>query len=216
MERTALFPGSFDPFTKGHKSIVDQGLTMFDKIVVGIGANSDKRGLLTVENRVRLIYDIYKDNPSVIVASYDKLTGEFCREIGVRFVLRGMRNTVDYEYERGMAFVNQKLYPEITTVLLFTPPEYVQGRGPAQGLAVAHGGGHGKNRFGGQAAQNRSQGRIQPGHHDHHLVRIHFLYAAGQSPQPGHAAVFIYRMFDPHVFQGSGRLPGDEGVGGTG
>ena len=124
-ERIALIPGSFDPFTKGHKSIVDQGLTIFDKIVVGIGANSAKHGLLTVENRVRLVSDIYKDNPKVEAVAYHKLTGDFCREIGSRFLLRGMRNTVDYEYERSMMLVNQKLYPEITTVLLFTPPEFV-------------------------------------------------------------------------------------------
>lgn len=125
MERTALFPGSFDPFTKGHKSIVDQGLTIFDKIVVGVGANNDKHGLLTVENRIRLIRDIYGDNPDVKVLPYHNLTGDFCREIGAQFLLRGMRNTVDYEYERSMMLVNQKLYPEITTVLLFTPPELV-------------------------------------------------------------------------------------------
>lgn len=125
MERIALFPGSFDPFTMGHKSIVEQGLTIFDKIVVGVGANSDKRGLLTLENRVRLIRDIYRDNPDVQVESYNNLSGDFCREIGAQFFLRGMRNTVDYEYERSMMLVNQKLYPEITTVLLFTPPDYV-------------------------------------------------------------------------------------------
>lgn len=125
MERTALFPGSFDPFTKGHMSIVDQGLEIFDKIVVGVGANTEKRGLLTVANRIRLIEDIYAGNPNVEVEPYSKLTGEFCREIGAKFILRGMRNTVDYEYERSMMLVNQKLYPEITTVLLFTPPEYV-------------------------------------------------------------------------------------------
>lgn len=125
MDRIALFPGSFDPFTQGHKSIVDQGLTIFDKIVIGVGANTEKKGLLTVDNRLRLISDIYAENPNVESVAYHNLTGEFCREIGARFVLRGMRNTVDYEYERGMMLVNQKLYPEITTVLLFTPPEYV-------------------------------------------------------------------------------------------
>ncbi len=125
MDRTALFPGSFDPFTMGHKYIVDQGLKIFDRIVVGVGANNEKRGLLTVENRIRLIYDIYGNNPNVEAVAYNKLTGDFCRDIGADFVLRGMRNTVDYEYERGIMLVNQKLYPEITTVLLFTPPEFV-------------------------------------------------------------------------------------------
>ncbi len=125
MNRDALFPGSFDPFTMGHKSIVDQGLRLFDRIIVGVGANCDKRGLLTTENRVRLINDIYKGNPRVVAMPYDGLTGDFCRTLGLSFLLRGMRNTVDYEYERGIMLINQKIYPEITTVLLFTPPEYV-------------------------------------------------------------------------------------------
>ena len=125
MEKIALFPGSFDPFTKGHMSIVDQGLKIFDKIIIGVGANTEKRGLLTVDNRIRLINDIYASNSKVEVKSYHKLTGEFCRDLSVKFILRGMRNTVDYEYERSMMLINQKLYPEITTVLLFTPPEYV-------------------------------------------------------------------------------------------
>lgn len=125
MKRVALFPGSFDPFTVGHKSIVDQGLTIFDKIIIGVGANTGKTGLLTTENRVRLIRDIYSDNHNVDVMPYEGLTGDFCRELDLQFILRGMRNTVDYEYERGMMLVNQALYPEITTLLLFTPPEYV-------------------------------------------------------------------------------------------
>ncbi len=125
MDRTALFPGSFDPFTLGHQSIVDQGLKIFDRIIVGVGANSEKRGLLSTGNRVRLIRDIYANNSAVEVVAYEGLTGDYCRQREVRFLLRGMRNTVDYEYERGMMLINQKLYPEITTVLLFTPPEYV-------------------------------------------------------------------------------------------
>lgn len=125
METDALFPGSFDPFTIGHKAIVDQGLRLFDRIVIGVGANNDKKGLLTVENRIRLIRDIYADNPRVSVTTYAGLTGEFCRSRNIPFILRGMRNTVDYEYERGIMLINQKLYPELTTVLLFTPPEYV-------------------------------------------------------------------------------------------
>lgn len=125
MSRDALFPGSFDPFTMGHKAIVDQGLRIFDRIIVGVGANTEKKGLLTVENRIRLINDIFNDETRVIAMPYDGLTGDFCRQLGVTFLLRGMRNTVDYEYERGIMLINQKLFPEITTVLMFTPPEYV-------------------------------------------------------------------------------------------
>lgn len=123
--KTALFPGSFDPFTLGHQAIVEEGLKIFDRIVIGIGSNSEKGGLLTVGNRKRLIEDLYGDNGRVRTAIYSELTGEFCRQIEADFLLRGMRNTVDYEYERNMMVVNQMLFPEITTVLLFTPPKYV-------------------------------------------------------------------------------------------
>lgn len=104
---------------------MEEGLKIFDRIIVGIGSNSEKDGLLTVQNRKRLIEDLYGDNDNVRVAIYSELTGEFCRQIGADFLLRGMRNTVDYEYERNMMVVNQMLFPEITTVLLFTPPKYV-------------------------------------------------------------------------------------------
>lgn len=123
--RTALFPGSFDPFTVGHQALVSEGLRFFDKIVVAVGENPDKRGLLTTANRKRLIEDLYKDEPRVEVVSYSGLTGNYCRENELKFILRGMRNTVDFDFERNMMQINQRLYPEITTVLLFTPSEYV-------------------------------------------------------------------------------------------
>ncbi len=119
-----MFPGSFDPFTLGHEVIVREGLKLFDRIVVGVGDNCEKRGLLTIGNRVRLIGDIFDCDPRVEVASYGGLTGDYCIGRDIRFILRGMRNTVDYEYERGVMLINQRLYPQITTVLLFTPPEY--------------------------------------------------------------------------------------------
>ncbi len=124
-EKVALFPGSFDPFTKGHQAIVEQGLKIFDKIVIGIGENLQKKGLLSTENRVRLIKDLYKDTPEVSAGTYSALTGDYAREVGAKFFLRGMRNTVDYEYERNLMLINQQIFPDITTVLLFTPPEFV-------------------------------------------------------------------------------------------
>lgn len=123
--RTALFPGSFDPFTLGHAAIVEDGLRIFDRIIVGIGRNNDKHGLLTLDKREALINRLYAEEPRVSVQIYEGLTGEFCRQAGADFILRGMRNTVDYEYERNMMLINQRLFPEITTVLLFTPPQYV-------------------------------------------------------------------------------------------
>ena len=123
--KTALFPGSFDPFTVGHQARVSEGLRFFDRVIVAVGENPDKRGLLTTENRKRLIEDLYRDEPRVEVVSYSGLTGNYCREHEIKFILRGMRNTVDFDFERNMMQINQRLYPEITTVLLFTPSEYV-------------------------------------------------------------------------------------------
>lgn len=123
--KTAIFPGSFDPFTSGHQALVAEGLKLFDKIIVAVGENQDKNGLLTIENRKRLIADLYKDEHRVEVVSYHGLTGEYCRDRELKIMMRGMRNTVDFDYERNMMQINQRLYPEITTVLLFTPSEYV-------------------------------------------------------------------------------------------
>lgn len=125
MAKTALFPGTFDPFTLGHKVVVDQALDLFDKIVIAVGENSEKRTLLTARNRVKLISDLYCDNPKIEVRSYNTLTGSFCRELGITTILRGLRNTVDFEYERNISQVNQTLFPELKTLLLFTPAEYV-------------------------------------------------------------------------------------------
>lgn len=125
MGKTALFPGSFDPFTLGHKVVVDQALELFDRIVIAVGVNCEKRSLMTAENRVRLIEDLYRNNPRIEVRTYTELTGQFCRELGISIILRGLRNSVDFEYERNIAQVNQTMFPEVKTVLLFTPAKYV-------------------------------------------------------------------------------------------
>ncbi len=121
MERTAIFPGSFDPFTRGHAAIVEESLKLFDRVVIGIGNNTLKQGLLSVESRKRLIVDVYRDNPRVEVHVYTGLTGEFAEQTGAVAIIRGVRNTTDFEYERTMEATNHRIYPEITTVMLFTP-----------------------------------------------------------------------------------------------
>lgn len=121
MERTAIFPGSFDPFTRGHAAIVEESLKLFDRVVIGIGNNTLKQGLLSVESRKRLIADVYRDNPRVEVHVYTGLTGEFAEQTGAVAIIRGVRNTTDFEYERTMEATNHRIYPEITTVMLFTP-----------------------------------------------------------------------------------------------
>ena len=121
MDRTAIFPGSFDPFTRGHAALVEEALNLFDRVVIGIGNNTAKQGLLTVGNRKRLIDDIYARNPRVEARVYTGLTGEFAEQMGACAIIRGVRNTTDFEYERTMEATNHRIYPEITTVMLFTP-----------------------------------------------------------------------------------------------
>ena len=121
MKRTAIFPGSFDPFTRGHAALVDEALNLFDRVVIGIGNNTLKQGMLTVENRKRLIDDIYAGNERVEARIYTGLTGEFAEQVGACAIIRGVRNTTDFEYERTMEATNHRIYPEITTVMLFTP-----------------------------------------------------------------------------------------------
>ena len=120
--KTAIFPGSFDPFTLGHQAVVEQALRLFDKIVIAIGENVGKRSLLTAEARQRLISDLYKNDERVECITYSTLTGDVARKVGASAIVRGVRNTIDFEYERTMALTNSRLFPEIETVILLTSP----------------------------------------------------------------------------------------------
>lgn len=124
MTRVALFAGSFDPFTRGHAAVVEEALRLFDRVVVAVGENISKSALLTIEQRCRLIEECYKDEPRVSVATYSTLTGDFAREVGATALVRGVRNTIDFEFERTIEATNRALYPDLTTVLLVTPAEY--------------------------------------------------------------------------------------------
>ncbi len=120
--RMALFPGSFDPFTKGHEDIVLRGLQLFDEIIIGIGRNANKQRYFALEQMVSLIEQTFRDYPAVRVVSYDDLTANVAREIGARFLLRGLRNTTDFEYENGISQVNRFVYEDVETVFLITSP----------------------------------------------------------------------------------------------
>lgn len=125
MQKTALFPGSFDPFTLGHLAIVVRGLTIFDRIIIGVGVNPEKRSLIQPRKRVELIEKVFEGDRRVEAAIYDDLTGNYCRSRGIRHILRGIRNAADFEYEHTLEMVNTCMYPEITTTAIFTPAEYV-------------------------------------------------------------------------------------------
>ncbi|MBE6195198.1 MAG: pantetheine-phosphate adenylyltransferase [Rikenellaceae bacterium] len=124
MARIALFAGSFDPFTRGHEAVVEEALRLFDEVVVAVGENVSKHSLLSVEERCRLIEEVYLGNNRVSVASYSTLTGDFARKVGATALVRGVRNTIDFEFERSIEATNRALYPDLTTVLLVTPAEY--------------------------------------------------------------------------------------------
>ncbi len=125
MERIAIFPGSFDPFTCGHEAIIEQATPLFDKIIVAIGHNITKRGILDVEQRKRLVDDLYLDNPNVECQIYRGLTGDFALEVGAVAMIRGVRNTLDFEQEKILESTNRRLYPSLATILMFTPSTLV-------------------------------------------------------------------------------------------
>ena len=122
-KRIALFPGSFDPFTRGHESIVRRALPLFDKFVIAIGVNADKRSFMSMEQRKALIEDVFKDDPRIEVISYSGLTVDVAREVGAKFIVRGVRLIQDFENEKHLAEVNRDI-SGIETILLYTLPEY--------------------------------------------------------------------------------------------
>ena len=117
--KKAIFPGSFDPITLGHLDIVNRGVTLFDEVIIAIGENSSKDYMFSLEQRNRFIVDAFKDNPKVKVVSYQGLTTEFCKKIGVDFILRGLRNPADFEFEKAIAHTNRQL-SKVETVFLLT------------------------------------------------------------------------------------------------
>lgn len=115
----AIFPGSFDPITLGHVDIINRGVTLFDEVIIAIGENTSKNYMFSLEERKRFIEATFKDNQKVSVVSYSGLTTDFCKEIGVEFILRGLRNPADFEFEKAIAHTNRHL-STLETVFLLT------------------------------------------------------------------------------------------------
>ena len=124
MNRKALFPGSFDPFTAGHFNILNRALTMFDEVVVAVGINQDKRTFFSTDQKLDMIRQAVKDLKGVSVISYDGLTIDICRQLGIRHIVRGVRNMIDFESERSVADANRRLAPEIETIIIPTAQEF--------------------------------------------------------------------------------------------
>ena len=117
--KKAIFPGSFDPITLGHVDIINRGVTLFDEIIIAIGENSSKDYMFSIDERVAFIESAFKDNPKVRVMNYSGLTIDFCKEIGVDFIVRGLRNPADFEFEKAIAHTNRHL-STLETVFLLT------------------------------------------------------------------------------------------------
>jgi pantetheine-phosphate adenylyltransferase, bacterial len=123
MKKIAVFPGTFDPFTLGHLSLVERGLDLVDEIIIAIGINMGKKSFFSLEQRLEMISNLFDTNPRIKVKSYEGLTVDFAEECGAKFILRGIRSVNDFEYEKNIADVNREI-SGIETFVLFTEPKY--------------------------------------------------------------------------------------------
>jgi pantetheine-phosphate adenylyltransferase len=117
--KRALFPGSFDPITLGHTDIIQRSLRLFDEVIIAVGVNSQKKYMFSLEERMAFISAIYKDEPKVSVVSYEGLTVDFCKKNGIEFILRGLRNPADFEFEKAIAHTNRTL-SDVETIFILT------------------------------------------------------------------------------------------------
>ena len=124
MKRIAVFPGSFDPITKGHESVVRRAAVLFDEIIVAIGQNIDKKYMFELALRKKWVTETFSDLSIVKVADYNGLTVDFCKEKNAQFIIRGLRSSKDFNYEKSVALMNSTLSPDVETVLLLTDPKY--------------------------------------------------------------------------------------------
>jgi pantetheine-phosphate adenylyltransferase len=124
MEKFAVFPGSFDPITRGHDSVVRRALPLFDKIILAVGDNPDKKPWFPLEKRISWLELLYKNESKITVVVYSGLTVDFCKQVNAKYILRGLRTSADFEFERTIGLMNKALYNEIETVFLLCDPAY--------------------------------------------------------------------------------------------
>jgi pantetheine-phosphate adenylyltransferase len=124
MQRICLFPGTFDPITLGHFDVIHRATSLFDKLIIGVGINSSKQPMFTIEQRTGWIKEIFKDVPTIEVTGYEGLTVDFCKKVNAKYILRGIRYVSDFEYEKAIADMNRMLVPDIETIFLTCAPLY--------------------------------------------------------------------------------------------
>ena len=140
MKRIAVFPGSFDPITKGHESIIRRAIPLFEKIVVAIGVNAEKAGFFPVEKRKEWLEKVFENDPTVHIDVYSGLTVDYCSKNGIGYILRGLRTSADFEFERSIGQINKQLHPLIETVFLLTTPEFTALNSSIVRDIIRHGG----------------------------------------------------------------------------
>jgi pantetheine-phosphate adenylyltransferase len=139
-KKIALFPGSFDPFTIGHESVINRALPLFDEIIIAVGTNTKKQAYFALETRLEMIREVFSDRSNIKVAGYAGLTVDFCRKCGAQYLLRGLRTAADFEYERAIAQINKAMYPELESVFLLTLPEHTPINSTIIRDVIRHGG----------------------------------------------------------------------------
>lgn len=122
--KVALFPGSFDPVTKAHVDIVKRSVSLFDKLYIGIGVNSNKQGFLTISQREQMLRAVFEHEPKIHIIAYEGLTVDFCKTIGASYMIRGIRTVSDFEYEKAIAQMNHALAPDIESIFIVSKPGY--------------------------------------------------------------------------------------------
>lgn len=123
MSKVAVFPGSFSPFSIGHQSVVEKALPLFDKIIISVGVNSKKNQYFSIQKRMQWIGSVYANNEKIEVKKYEGLTIDFCKKEGANFILRGLRDSHDFKFEKDIAQMNNDLDSSIETIFIITPPE---------------------------------------------------------------------------------------------
>jgi len=140
MQKIAIFPGSFDPITNGHESIIKRALPLFDELVVAVGVNAEKTDFFSVNNRIDWIEKVFANYPQVKVMKYEGLTIDLCKRLNANYILRGLRTSADFEFERSIGQINKKLFPNIETVFFLTLPEHTSINSSIVRDIVRHGG----------------------------------------------------------------------------
>ena len=122
--KIAVFPGSFDPITLGHVDIIKRSLKLFDKIIIGIGENKDKKYMFSSAKRTEFVYETFQNEKKIVVIPYEGLTVNFCKKNDAKFIIRGLRNPADFEFEKSIALTNRKINNDVETVFILTSKEY--------------------------------------------------------------------------------------------